>query len=491
MVQKPKAPKINGLEEAIKGYGVVASIRHTQSLLFWDQEVNMPKGGLDTRAKALGDLEVLARRELLSLAPKIKHLKGRNSFEQGMLREFRSEILYVGRLPEDLLRELEVHSSKTVELWKIAKRKSDFKMVQPNLERMIEIKREIADRLGYEKHPYDALLDLYEHEVTVAQTEKMFADLLPKLARIKKRTDIESEHPLENFEYSKTKMKKVTLELERMLKLSRKSFRTDVSEHPFSIPLDLRDIRITTNFPKRDFKNSFFDSFHEYGHALYGAQIDPRLRRTPAGDAASFGFDESQSRFWENIVGHSMGFVRLMQPLFEKYLGVKESVEEIYRYFNLLKHDAVIRMASNELEYDSHIAMRYQIEKGLISGDMKASDLPVIWNEYMMKYIGITPKNDREGVLQDMHWYCGDFGYFPAYTYGNIISGMLWKKFGNLDELIEQRKFDYIREMLKEQVHVHGSIYNPKELSNKLFGKDYDGADYVEYLEHKYLLRAE
>ncbi|MDE1850696.1 MAG: carboxypeptidase M32 [Candidatus Micrarchaeota archaeon] len=491
MVQKPKAAKTSRLDEAIEEYGIVNSIRHTQSLLFWDQEVNMPPGGGEARAKAMGDLEVLAKKELLGISPKIKYLKGRNPFERGMIKEFRSEIEYMRRIPDELLREMEAHSSRSLGVWRIAKEKDDFKRVQPYLQKMVEMKIRVTDHLGYDGHPYNGLLDLFEHEMTVKEVDRMFGDLLPRLEQIKRDTRIGAEHALENLEYSKSDMRKLTRELERMLKIPRNAFRSDVSAHPFSIPLDLRDIRITTTFEARNFKNSFFDSFHEFGHALYSLQKDPRLRATPAGDSASFGFEESQSRFWENIVGHSMGFIKVMQPLFEKYLKVKDSPSEIYKYFNLLKHDAVIRMASNELEYDSHIAMRYEIEKGLIAGEIKVSELPEVWNEHMLRYIGIIPVNDRDGVLQDMHWYGGDFGYFSTYTYGNIISGMIWKKFGNLDELIEQKKFDYIRKTLGEQIHRHGSLYDPRELLEMNFGKSYDQGDYIEYLEHKYLRRAE
>lgn len=487
MVQKSGKSFDGRLQEAIKGYEVVRSLRHAGKVMFLDQEEKMPKGGIEARANAMGDVEVLIREKLLALEQNLEGLEGRNDIEKGIIKEFWSEITFVKSLPAELIREMEVKSSTTIQTWKVAKKRSNFKLIQQELERIVEIKRKVAEHLGYNEHPYDALVDLYEHEMTAKQVDLIFDKLLPNLKRIREKANMREEHPLEQLEHSKPGMRRIAREMEKLLNISSDNFRKGISEHPYTVPLDLKDVRITTSYHKRDFKHSLFDGLHELGHALYAFQVDKRLKNTPAEDDASFGIDESQSRFWENVVGHSESFVRMLHPLLVKHLKITESPEEVYSYFNLLKHDAVIRMASNELEYDSHIAIRYKIEKGLIGGDIKVSELPQVWNEYMLKYIGIKPANDREGVLQDMHWYSGDFGYFPTYTLGNIVSGMIWKKIGNLDELIEQRRFDYIRVWLGENIHQYGAMYNPKDLLQKVFRKDYNAEDYIEYLEQKYI----
>ncbi|MDE1870069.1 MAG: carboxypeptidase M32 [Candidatus Micrarchaeota archaeon] len=487
MVQKSGRSFDDRLQEAIRGYEVVKSLRHASKVMFLDQEEKMPKGGINARANAMGDVEVVIREKLLALENKIEGLEGRNDIEKGIIKEFWSEIVYAKSLPEELIREMEVKSSTTSEVWKVAKKRSNFKLVQPDLERIVEMKRSAAEHLGYNEHPYDALVDLFEHEMTVKQMDAIFDTLLPNLKRIREKANMREEHPLEQLEHSKPGMRRIARELEKMLNISSDNFRKGISEHPYTVSLDLKDVRITTGYHKRDFKQGLFDGLHELGHALYALQIDQRIKDTPAEDDASFGIDESQSRFWENIVGHSESFVRMLHPFLVKHLKITDSPEEVYSYFNLLKHDAVIRMASNELEYDLHIALRYRIEKGLIGGDIKVSELPQVWNEYMLKYIGIKPANDREGVLQDMHWYTGDFGYFPTYTIGNIVSGMIWKKIGNLDELIEQKRFDYIRLWLGENIHQYGAMYNPKKLLQNVFRKDYNADDYIEYLEQKYI----
>lgn len=478
------------LQTALKNYKPISSVEHLEALGYLDQRVYMKDAGIEERAQVMGDIAVIYQKMMLDIAPQIKYLKGRNTIEKGILKEFRAQLVYHQKVPLELTFKVNKLASEAERVWRTARKKSDFKILQPYLEKNVEMHRQIAEHLTYESHPYDAMVDLFEFGMRVKQADPIFAKLLPALKRIKNKTDMPTSHRLESLNYSKGAMKRLTKELEQVLKISSKAFRSDVSEHPFMVMLSTKDVRITTTFQKRDFKNSLFDSLHEFGHAIYAFQLDPRLKYTPAEGSASFGIDESQSRLWENVIGHSMSFVKVLQPLLKKHFNINESDEEIYNYFNMLKTGAVIRTSANELDYDAHIAIRYYIERDLMEGSLEVSELPQVWNEYMKKYVGIEATNDRDGILQDPHWTEAQaFGYFPTYTLGNMISGMIWKEIGNFDQLVEEKKFDYIRKWLAENIHAYGSIYDPKDLLEKVFRKTYDTDAYIEYLEKKYLQR--
>lgn len=478
------------IEKALTKYSEVESIEHAETVLQWDQVVNMPQEGIEKRANSRADLAVLWQQKLLDIKPVIKWAKGRDHVEKGIIREFKSFFEHYEKIPLELTHEMNKLASHAMFHWEIAKKKSDFSVLKPYLEKNVELHQKLAEHLGYEEHPYDSMVNIFEFEMSTRQLDRMFSHLLPNLRRIREKVEMPDHHRLEEVGYSKRAMKRLTGELERMLNISSEAFRSDVSAHPMAWVFDTNDVRITTVFDKKDFRNSLFDSIHELGHAMYGFQLGERLKGTPAQVAVSFGFDESQSRFWENVVGHSKSFSKLIEPMVKRHLGINESWQEIYNYFNMLKTGASVRVSANELDYDFHIALRYEIEKNLVSGAVKVSELPQIWEQKMLDYVGVKPKNDREGILQDPHWLDSEaFGYFPTYTLGNVISGMIWKEIGNLDELVEQARFDIIRNWLGENIHQHGSIYTPQELLKNVFRDTYNPDSYVEYLEQKYLIR--
>ncbi|MDE1845844.1 MAG: carboxypeptidase M32 [Candidatus Micrarchaeota archaeon] len=475
------------LHRVLQEYRYVNAIEEAENVDYWDQRTYMHKDAITPRSEMTGYMDALWHREMLRLAPDIKYLKGHNRLEKGILKEFRAQLAFVKNVPIELVKQKGTLSSRATVIWETAKKKNDFKSFAPHLKRLVDIQMEYAEAYGYKSNRYDALIDYFEYGMTTREMDGIFQRLLPELKRIREKTDMPSEHPLEKMRYKKAQMKKVNLAIQNLFGVSKNAIRTDKSAHPMMVPIDSRDIRITTNFPPTDFRIAIDNNTHELGHAIYGFQISPRIRYTPADGSASFGVDESQSRFFENILGHSMSFAKVIAPLLKEHLGVIEPPEETYRYFNMLKKGAVVRVAANELDYDFHIAMRYEIEKGLISGKLQVSELPQIWEEHMIKYIGVKPSNDREGVLQDSHWADAAMGYFPTYTLGNIISGMVWKKMESLDEWIEEKRFDLIREWLGKNIHQHGSLYDPKDLLQKVFRKGYNPSNYIEYLENKYL----
>jgi carboxypeptidase Taq len=270
-----------------------------------------------------------------------------------------------------------------------------------------------------------------------------------------------------------------------------KTFRMDVSTHPFTSGIAVEDVRITTRYEGVNFKDTMYSVIHECGHALYELQTDPALEYTPLSRATSLGVHESQSRFWENVIGRSREFTTLVYPILKKHLpfvgGYSE--EDVYRYFNMVK-PSLIRVDADELTYNFHIVLRYEVEKKLIGGDLPVSEVPAYWNEKMEEFVGVRPKDDAEGVLQDIHWSGGGIGYFPTYSLGNVIGGMIFNRIQkdiNLSDVIKRADLAPIKAWLKDHIHKYGGTYSPKDLQRKLFNEAYNPQYLVTYLEQKFL----
>jgi carboxypeptidase Taq len=384
-----------------------------------------------------------------------------------------------------------------VKVWAEAKKADDFKRFEPYLEKLVSLSREMAEKLGYEKHPYNALLDLYEEGLTVDDMDFVFNTLIPNLRRIMEKIMSEGyfpqTHPLEEVKYERKALENVDKEILDLLGFPWERARIDVSEHPFTIGISINDVRITTRFEGVDFKRNIYAVVHEFGHALYELQIDPALSGTPIGDAVSSGIHESQSRFWENIVGRSLEFIRLIKPILDKNLKFTQSYteEDIFKYVNTVK-PSLIRVDADEVTYNFHIYLRYELEKRLIAEELKVSEVPEAWNDMMEKLLGVRPRTYREGVLQDIHWSMGSFGYFPTYTLGNVVSAQvkeaLERRLGSpLAEAISEGRLGEIREGLRELIHRWGSTFSPKELLSRSLGETYNPTPFLRYIENKYL----
>ena len=318
--------------------------------------------------------------------------------------------------------------------WREAREKSDFMMYAPHLKKMIEIKKQIAEKIGYEKHPYDALLDTFEEELTVDDLDKVFGALTPRIQKIlKKLVDSDSpfckESKLGKSKYDIQKVDELNHDILTLLQYDMKRFRMDVSTHPFTEAMGLNDVRITTRYEGTDFKKSISSTIHEAGHALYNLQCDKSLSVTPLEGGFSLALHESQSRFWENIVGRSLPFVQLIAPLIRKQVSFANQAtdDDLYLYFNNVKAD-YIRVDADEVTYNLHIAIRYEIEKKIFGDELSVSEIPEFWNDRMEQLLGVRPTKDSQGVLQDTHWSSGLFGYFPTYTLGNLVSAIIASK---------------------------------------------------------------
>jgi carboxypeptidase Taq len=503
---KSENPVINQILDA---YKPIWSINHAASLMSWDFETYMPREGTEERGVADSQLRLLYKQlllnkdfvDLVESAKKKPKEEGLNDIEKGIVRVLDRNITRQMKIPKELTEAESLERVRGNMAWRQAREKSDFKMYEPHLKKMIEIKKQIAEKIGYEKHPYDALLDEFEEELTVDDLDKVFGALTPKIQKIlKKLVDSgsafckEESNNLGKPKYDIQKVEELNREILTLLQYDTERFRMDVSTHPFTEAMGLNDVRITTRYEGTDFKRSISSTIHECGHALYHLQCDKSLSVTPVEGGSSLALHESQSRFWENIVGRSRPFVQLIAPLIRKQLSFASQAtdDELYLYFNNVKPD-YIRVDADEVTYNLHIAIRYEIEKKIIEGDeLNVSEIPQFWNDRMEQLLGVRPTQDSQGVLQDTHWSSGLFGYFPTYTLGNLVSAIIASKMRkDLNEYEEENirsgDFKPIREWLRQKIHQHGSVYSPKVLLKNSFNEGYNPDYFVTYIETKYL----
>lgn len=484
----------------VEKYQTIWSIRHAKSLMAWDNETCMPRGGVLERATAMANLSKLQQKlmldsDFISLVEKAESAEGLNEYESGVIRVLKREIDYLRKIPPEIIFEFAKTSQEAVRVWDEAKRENNFEKFKPYLEKLSSLAREVAEKLGYEDHPYSAHLDLHEEGLDVKKTDRIFNKVITESRKILERVMRDGFYPeshhLEQMEYEISDMEKVNRELLELLRFPWDNGRLDLSPHPFTITLGVGDVRITTRYEGVDFKRAMYSTIHEFGHALYELQIDERLKMTPLAGGVSLGIHESQSRFMENILGRSRAFVSFVKPLLEKHLDFVRGCdeEELYRYFNTVS-PSLIRVDADELTYNFHVYIRYRLEKLLIAGEINVGDLPELWNEEMEKLLGIKPSTYSEGVLQDIHWSHGSFGYFPTYTLGNVAAAQIWdaiKKEIDLEKTVESGRFERIYHYLREKIHRWGSTFSPQNLLNRSFGQDYEPEALIAYLKQKYV----
>ena len=483
--------------DILKQYRPIAAMTYSASLLNWDTEINMPEAGAAARGQAQAELEMLGQKMTLSLAGLVEKADGEktlNDAEKGVVRIFKRALHYYQKIPPELVEELQKATSEAAVPWRTARAKSDFQIFQPHLEKITDLKRKQASYLDPSATPYDALLDLSEEGLTTNDLDKIFSELIPHLKKILDKTVSQGafpeKHPLEDADYDVPGMKRVNEKLISLLDMPSNRFRLDVSTHPFSIRIAGDDVRITTRYEPKNFKASMFGLIHECGHALYELQVDHDLDFTPIGGGVSAGLHESQSRFWENIVGRSRPFLSMSYPILKSDLSFLSLYEEdqVYFYFNSVR-PSLIRVEADELTYNFHIVMRYELEKKLLEGKINVSEIPSVWDDMIESYVGKRPRNNAEGALQDVHWSWGQFATFPGYSLGNVVAGMLWKTLTEkrLLPIDGEKSIITVKDWLAENIHRPGSTYAPKELLTRVFGTGYDPSGLVHYLENKYL----
>ena len=470
-----------------------------QKLFEWDQAVLMPEKGGRARAKAAATLEGISHDRLTDpeVGALLDELGADDSLpddQKAHVRVTRREYDRATKVPADLVREIAELQGVSYQTWTEARPKNDFKMMEPFLERLVELKKQEADAIGWQGERYDALIDVFEPDMTTAEVEKMFADLVTGLTPLANSIlDNAGDKPeWLNAAYPEDKQMAFSHWLCEQIAFDTKGGRLDQSPHPFTIQIGVGDVRQTTRTEPNTVMDSIFSTLHETGHALYEQGIPEELNGLPAGSVASLGLHESQSRMWENQVGRSRPFTEFMLPrlkdLFPENLG-SISFEEFHRGANYPER-SLIRVSADEVTYNLHVALRFELELAMFRGDLAVADLPGAWNDQMESFLGIKPTTDSDGVLQDMHWPIGALGYFPTYTLGTLYSAAFFDKahaeLGGLEDDLRKGDGSRLLTWLNDNVFRHAYLREPKGIAEDIIGGPITAGPFIEYLRTKY-----
>jgi carboxypeptidase Taq len=484
---------INKLEE-------LSNYNYASSIIYWDLETGAPKEGIRRASTVLGfysgeSHKILTDQEFnKNLDLLLENLDSLDEINKKIMIEIKKDIDNIKKIPLEEYKKYSELISKAQPIWADAREKNDFSLFLPYLEKIIKYKQKYAEYKGYKEHPYDALLDDYEPGMTVKSLDIFFASLkkqlVPIILKINEKKDFISDKIIK-VDYDIEKQKEFSVFAAKYLGFDFDRGLLKESAHPFSMGLNKYDVRMTTRYTIDDMQSSLFGTLHETGHSLYEQNIGEEIWETILGTGNSMGIHESQSRLYENLVGRSLEFWEPIYPkLQEAFPDVLSNVslEEYHRAINKVE-PSLIRVEADELTYSLHIMLRYEIEKELIEGKIKPCDLPKIWNERMEKYLGITPPNDSDGVLQDVHWAAGLFGYFPSYALGSANASQIMNTMKNkldVDTLLKEGKLEAIKEYLGENIHKYGKLKDPNEIMEISTGETPNSKYYVDYLIEKY-----
>lgn len=471
-------------------------------LLSWDQETYMPKQASAIRAEQIALLAEQSHalhtgkefektlQTLIDIPTGKIHDTTTDQNRRAILTLSRKDFIREKKLTPSFVQEFARVTSEALFLWQQAKSKNDFKSFQKTLEHIVSLVRKKADLVGYDKHPYDALLDEFEPEATVADIDKLFLPVKKASQEIAKakRKRVESI-PIPATDHQQMQICRWILDL---IGFDFSKGRIDVSAHPFSSSYHPTDTRLTTRMESHGIAIQILTTLHEAGHSFYDMGLPVEYFGTPLCRAVSYGIHESQSRFWETRIGRSLPFIKLILPtLQKKFPKALQGVtpKAFYESLNQVA-PSYIRVDADEVTYPLHVILRYEIEKELLTGTLKVRELPERWSAGMKELLGLEPPNDALGCLQDIHWSMGAFGYFPSYLLGNIYAALLFEAFEQAhpdwSQRIQKADFGFIHTWLREKIWRHGRRYSPKELITKATKKTPRADAFIDYLKGKY-----
>ncbi len=468
------------------------------NIIDWDANTLAPEEASEYTAKAMG---ILSQEQFTSLInPKVKEImeglkeEELSQTEKAILRRLKKEYQKSEAVPANEMREFTELAARATNVWQKAKKEQNFSLYAPYLEKIVEYKKKFA---GYSKKEgeslYNVLLDGYEESFHVEELDRFFSKLKEEIIPLLKKVE-QAEEINDSFfyqEYDIEKQKEFNVFLAEYMGFNFKRGVIAESEHPFTTSWHNHDVRITTHYYKDNLSSAILSTIHEGGHALYEQGIRDEFTQTLVGDGASCAMHESQSRFYENVLGRSEAFWEPLYPklqdTFPKQLG-QVSLGQFVRALNKVKAD-FIRTEADELTYCLHIMVRYELEKQMIEEDVPVDKLPGLWNQKYQEYLGITPNNDKEGILQDVHWSMGDMGYFPSYALGNAFAAQIYhtmKKELPVEELLRKGKIAEITAYLREHIHQYGASKEPREMLKALTGEEFNPDYYIQYLKEKF-----
>ena len=485
-------------DELLRRLGEISDLEHAGYLLTWDQETKMPPLGAPARAEQLGTLARISHElgtapELGSLLEDLRELEessARESFEASLIRVARRDYEKKQRVPSELRAAMTRAASIGYAAWLDARDAADYEFFRPHLEQRLALVHQYVACFEPYDDPYDVLLDDHEPGMRTADVEAIFdrlkAELVPLIAGIGEPVDDSCLWG----DFPPQRQREFSLELLRCWGMDDQSWRLDDTVHPFASNIAETDIRLTTHFHD-DQLVGILSCMHEFGHGVYERQVDPRYERTPLAEGVSSSFHEAQSRLWENIVGRRLStwqfFYPRLQDTFPERLG-GVPLSEFHRALNRVA-PGVRRVDADEVTYPLHIILRFELEREMLAGAVTPSDLPAAFAAKLREYLGVEPADVVDGVLQDVHWSDSNFGYFPTYALGNVISVQLWERatseLGDLDEEFERGEFASLREWLGEHIHRWGRAFEPPELLERAVGGPLDAEPYLAYLHEK------
>ena len=495
-------PEIQALQDRFKE---IYALRAAAAIMHWDQATYLPEGGAEARGQHLAVIEKLshemstsdefgkaieaARRRVSDLDP--------HSNEARLVDVAHRDFEKNARLPAAFCGEVVKHVSHSYEVWRKARAANDFKLIEDIMKNTLDLSLQWSEYLREPSHasPMDPMIDGSDPEFTVANLKPLFSTLRRRLVPLLER--ITAEGPFENKcllqAFPESEQLRFGEDVIRKLGYDFKNGRQDKTTHPFMIRFAAKDVRITTRVNPNDVSDALFSTIHEAGHALYEQGVDPQFDSSPLGGGTSSGVHESQSRFWENLIARSLPFWEHFYPelqaTFSKQLG-GVSLREFHKAINRVER-SLIRTDADEVSYNLHVMIRFDLECEMLEGRLSIRDLPEAWNARYRSDLGVTPPTVSQGVLQDVHWFGGTIGgAFQGYTIGNVLSGQLWatamRELPGLEDKIRKGDFAPIREWLRLRLHQHGRKYEGPEMIRRATGRDLEAEDYLRYLESKY-----
>ncbi len=490
------------IHKLLEKYHEISVLNHINATLNWDLNVNLPSKAGKGRSEQIGYITTLITEkwhdpEFRKIVEDAQSEKNLTDEEKAIVRNITYATKYYYSVPKELIIKKEKVTSEAFPVWNQAREENDFKKFLPYLTEIFDITRQTAEYLKYKTNPYDALLDQYEPELTAAECQQLFDGLKKELVPLIKNIT-HSKKYTDNIafingtqHYLQEDQKKIFDYIVHKMGYDFTSGRIDTSPHPFTTTLGPHDVRLTTSYNLKDFRESFTATMHEAGHGLYEQRINPKHAHTPLEGGVSLGIHESLSRFWENMIGKNPHFIRSVAPLFQTLYSQQVgliSVETLIHAFNMVKPN-LIRIHADEVSYSLHIILRFEMENELINNKLQVKDAPEAWREKAKKYLSIVPETDKEGILQDVHWTYGAIGYFPSYAMGNIYGAQFLNKMKqdiDIDETLSRGNLIPVKDWLDDRIHTHGSLYFPKELLMKVTGEKLNSKHFINYLTKKY-----
>ncbi len=477
----------------------VHDLKQATMLIEWDQLVKMPPLGAPVRAHQIATLESVSHERFIDpavgrLLDELRPLEESldyDSDDASLIRVARRDWEKARRIPTELAAELALVASEAQEAWATARADNDYASFRPWLERNLELRRRYIDCFDKADEPYDILLDDFEPGMKTAEVRAVFDRLKPELVTLAAELATDEAPSFMQGPFDQAAQEALGVEILGLFGLERNAYRLDTTVHPFCLGIATHDIRVTTRYVDNDL-HSLFSTMHECGHGLYEHGVSTTLERTPLCSGASSALHESQSRLWENVVGRSLpfwrGFYPRLQAAFPGPFG-NVGVDEFYAALNRVSR-SFIRVDADEVTYGLHIILRFELEQELISGAITTAELPEAWNARFVELLGADVPEDRLGVLQDIHWAFGGFGYFPTYQLGNVISAQIWERareaHPDLDGQIEAGEFDALGGWLRENLYALGRKFTPQETLERVVGGPIDPEPYLTYLKTKY-----